>query len=277
MPQNRVPLPCGCAQPPLFDGTQSSLVFINTCFGIAFAGVFTLIQDYFQTTRPSGNVSNVGAHTSSALLTPTLAAANLQPPPAALPLDLMLSFLSALFSAGLATYLIVTVWRQYSTYYIPIQFHSAQQDPFPDEGTTVLITITLALIPIAASRSPTFTPYALICLICANLYKLRSIRSILRPLPAVTQATDELRHLARKLRFNLGCLVMVSLILYAEPFQITPRTFAILTSLAVLLLHGYVQVLYPTLYAFQPRPLLYTECVARAFHLSRCPYAPEAS
>gem|GEM_PF-3186710 len=270
MPPNRAPLPCGCAPPPRFDGTQSSLVFINTCFGIAFAGVFTLIQDYFQATRSIGTISPVSADTSSAVLLPALAATTFQRPSAEPSPDPTLSIATFIW-AFLATYLIVIVWRQYSSYYIPLQFHSGQQEPFSDEGSTILITITLALIPIAASRSPDFTPFLLCLLICANLFKLRGMRSILRLLPATTQATDELRHLARKLRLNLGCLIVVSMILFALPFPLTPRTFALLMSLAVFLLHAFLQPLYRSIYRFEPRRLLYSECVANAFHLSQCP------
>jgi hypothetical protein len=274
MSPNSSSLPCGCAPVVRFDGTQSSLVFINACFGIAFAGVFTLIQDYFQTTSTNSPIPPMGAETGSPALVPAVVAATLQVRPAERSLDLTLFFATLLW-AILATYVIVTVWHQYSSYYIPLQFHSDQQEPFSDEGSTVLITITLALIPIAASRSPGLTPFLLCLLIFANLYKLRRMRSILSHLRDISQATDELRHLARKLRLNLGCLIMVSMIIFALPFQITPGTFSLLTSVAVILLHTLVQPLYRSIYGFRPKGLLYSECVANAFHVARCPKAPK--
>jgi hypothetical protein len=213
-----------------FDWLQSSLVFINTCFAVSFTGVFILLESCFDSETP-------------------------------------IEVLARIAWAALATYLIIIVWRQYTMYYIPLQFHSQTLESVGAEVKTFAITLVLGLIGISAARRPAAAPLLLIVLILLNLLKLREMRDTLRPKwPHTMLAIEELRHLARKLRLNLFLLMAVLIILFAYSHYWSQSTASLIAALSAFVLHPVVQPLYRNMYlSHQPSPEQYNETIAQAW------------
>lgn len=220
---------CACSRRRL-DATQSSLVFINTCFALAFGGVFFLLTDFFAA--------------------PTV-----------------IERVAYLSWAALATYLIIVVWRQYTTYYIPLQFYSQSLESLGAELSTFIITLVLGLIAISASKAPMLGPVLLIILILLNLVKLREMRITLRRrLPTTKVAVEELRHLARKLRLNLFFLSNVLMLLCAYHHFLQRGVYSIIVVAASFLLHAAAQPLYRNIYVgYEAQPELYSATIAIAW------------
>jgi len=213
-----------------FDLTQSSLVFINTCFAIAFGSIYTLILEAFSVT--ASNSDRLADVTWSIL----------------------------------AGYLVFTVWRQYSTYYIPLQFHSQKAETSWQEMTTLLITVTLALVAVCAAKEPAVTPVFLILLILLNVAKLKQMRSTLRHKGnATVQAINHLTHFAKRLLIYLGILIGLTFVAWTYGEKWSSSTYAIVVATSAIVTTVLTPVVHRRLFGQTSSPDDYTKTIETAW------------
>lgn len=125
-----------------FNSTQSSQLFINCCFAIAFAGMFLVCTEALRTAKESGRY-----------LAPMW------------------------FWILLSGYVMFAVWRQYSNYLIPLQFYRNKPELDKEEAITLAITFALALFPVAIFYLPRLSLAPLLIIILLNIVKIFQMKS----------------------------------------------------------------------------------------------------
>jgi hypothetical protein len=202
--------------PRRFDLTQGSLVFINTCFAIAFGSIYTLIVEAFA--RDATQIDRW----------------------------------ADIIWAAFAGYLVFTVWRQYSTYYIPLQFHSQAGETFLQEATTLLITVCLALTALCAAKKPEITPIFMILLIVLNVAKLEQMSATLRRKTSTQLAVSELAHFKKRLLIYLGILLGLTFVTWSFGEGWDRSTYAIVVASTAVVATVFTPVVYRRIFIETP-------------------------
>jgi hypothetical protein len=208
-----------------FDLTQASLVFINTCFALAFGSLYTLLQ---------AGYSSSGVHRVAAFLW-----------------------------AGVAGHIAYNVWRQYSIYYIPLQFHSQRLESATEEFTTLSITACIALIALNADRRPIITECLLLTLLILNLRKVKQMCGTLEGKAAESVALKELSYFRKRLTFYIWLLGAISIFTITWPGHWDPAKLAIVLAIAAFLCAFLTPRAYRALFREEPiGPDEYRRCLA---------------
>jgi hypothetical protein len=190
---------------PPFNGSQCSQLFINCCFALSLSGVFLLVCEAFK------NAANR----------------------------------YYIWWVPLAGYLIFTIWRQYSTYYIPVQHYRPTPESDSEELTTLLITLMLASFAPICMYLPQWALVYLGALVLLNLFKIRQMKHILNDAPKVPpNALFALQDFSKRLWCYFGILVLLIAIVFAFLSNLEPWLFAMLAGIAPLPLHFAARWLY---------------------------------
>src|SRR3954463_1821789 len=145
------------------DHSQGSLVFINACFALALGGLFYVATKSLEMYRNRE-----------------------------LPYP---QFIASVLWLLLAGYLVFVVWRQYSTYVIPLQQARNTLESFGEQIATFLVTVFLTVIGISCVFFPRWTLFLLGVLISLTLKKVQQMRKVLvEKLPMSTPAVVEMDH-----------------------------------------------------------------------------------
>lgn len=184
---------------PPFNGSQCSQLFINCCFALSLSGVFLLVCEAFKNTANRYYI----------------------------------------WWVPLAIYLIFTIWRQYSTYYIPIQHYRPSPESDSEELTTLLITLMLASFGPICMYLPQWALAYLGALVLLNLFKIRQMKRILNIAPKIPQnALVALRVFSNKLLCYLGVILVVLIpIVLAFQSNWEAWVFAMLVGITPVVLH----------------------------------------
>lgn len=113
--------------------------------------------------------------------------------------------LSNLACAFFGLTIIFLVWRQFSSYYIPLQFYRREPETLVEESTTFLVTVVLSgIILVSPSHPEGVLPLTLI-LLFLNLRKVQEMNRILRSLAHPPEkAIKELKRFAQHTCFYIG-------------------------------------------------------------------------
>jgi hypothetical protein len=96
-----------------------------------------------------------------------------------------------LFWIPLSIYLIFSIWRQYSIYYIPLQYYRGKAESDMEEFVTLLITLMLATFCLVCVYLPHWSLVALFSVIVLNLYKIKQMRKALKAAPNKADLADK--------------------------------------------------------------------------------------
>lgn len=121
--------------------------------------------------------------------------------------------------AFLGLTIIFLVWRQFSSYYIPLQFYRREPETLVEESTTFLVTIVLSGIILVSPSHPEWVLPLTLILLFLNLRKVKEMNRILGSLanPPV-KAIGELNRFAQHTRFYIGAgaLQLLFQLLFAD-------------------------------------------------------------
>jgi len=139
-----------------FNSAQSSQLFINCCFAIAFAGMFYVCTEV--------------AHSVTAAKYTDVAKSG----------EVLYRPWATILWVVLCGNVVFQVWRQYSNYLIPLQFYRSKPESDLEEGLTFLITFVLALFPVFYLISPRLGLLPLMGIIAFNILKIWQMKSAVR-------------------------------------------------------------------------------------------------
>ena len=88
----------------------------------------------------------------------------------------------------LSLYVLFFVWRQYSNYLIPLQFHRNELESNWEEGITLAITFVLALLPVICLYLPHWSLLPLFAVVVLNIWKLAQMKRAIRQAPNFQKA-----------------------------------------------------------------------------------------
>ena len=190
-----------------FDPSQPSLVFINTCFGFAFASLFFIFDGLFQ--------GDLAKH------------------------------MERLWWLFLPTYLILKVWDKYRSYYIPLQVYSGELGSLWDEGTTYCITLCLGLIGLSAAKATKLVLPLLALLIALTILKTRQMKQVLQTAPhKPVVALDEVAFQARMLYIDMLLVTILLIYLFSAGRDLADGMFAFIAGLATVAIHRFADLVY---------------------------------
>ncbi len=159
---------------PPFRYAQASQLFINLCFALALTGVIWLVQTALDANSDPSRLHNI-------------------------------------LHVPLLIYLVFVIWRQYGSYYMPVQHYLDHEESEIEDFTTFLITAVLGCYPIVCVYMKNLSPFILIMIILLNMLKVSQMNRHLGPDPALAYARSTLKEFSKRLRFYA---VTVLLILY---------------------------------------------------------------
>lgn len=164
---------------PPFRSSQASQLFISCCFALSLTGVFWLIAAALDTgPPPTSKAAFEVKHVD-------------------------------LWFVPLALYLIFIVWRQYASYYIPVQYYRDRGEGEMEELTTFFITIVLAAYPVVCVYFRIYSPLLLLFLIGLNLAKIDQMKRLLPESQELKYAHATLDEFRRRLWFYAAALLIL--------------------------------------------------------------------
>jgi hypothetical protein len=115
----------------------------------------------------------------------------------------------------LAVYLVFVIWRQYSLYYIPLQYFRNIPETESEEFATLSITILLFVYMLLAAGNSRATPWLLLTIIALNIIKVHQMKCWLKVAPkSADVARSMLRVLSWRLMLYLCCLLFLNILLW---------------------------------------------------------------
>lgn len=125
-----------------------------------------------------------------------------------------------LWWSPLAVYLVFVVWRQYSLYYIPLQYFRNIFETEVEELSTLIITILLFVLILLATANSRATPWFLLAIILINIIKVKQMLAWLRGAPKpVDVALSILNTLLSRLVIYFFCLLFLNVFLWTYTLE----------------------------------------------------------
>jgi hypothetical protein len=122
---------------------------------------------------------------------------------------------SNILLTGLGVYLVYTLWRQYTLYYIPMQYFRPHIEPLRYEATTLAVTIALAFVAPAFNKWPRCGTLLLVGIVSLSWLKVRQLQATLCMAPSPPSvALEELRGLSYRLMVNLVASMAVAVLVF---------------------------------------------------------------
>jgi hypothetical protein len=147
----------------------------------------------------------------------------------------------------LTVYLIFTVWRQYSVYYIPLQYYRRKAESEFGELITLIITFMLAAFSLVCLYWPHWSLTCLFLILLFNLIKLRQMRVTLTKAPRQTEAEkaiEALKVFRNRLWFYLAILFILIILMLVFQADTKEWTFSLISAFLPLGAHLLARLLY---------------------------------
>jgi len=139
-----------------------------------------------------------------------------------------------LFWIPFTMYLVFLIWRQYSIYYIPLQFYRNKPTTDFDELITFVITLSLGAYPVICIY---FQHWSIVCLagiIGLNLIKVKQMCSMLQQAPKpASDAVNTLKDFSYRLITYIGMLGVIFALLLFQQSNLSERCYSIIVGLIV--------------------------------------------
>jgi hypothetical protein len=176
----------------------------------------------------------------------------------------------------LSFYLVFTIWREYSVYYIPLQHYRPTPESDSEEFVTLTITLILGIFPVLCAQKPRWSLITILILVIFNLIKLRQMRTALTIAPVRPRlALEALAIFSNRLWCYCAILAVMILMTWIFGSLCSDALLNVISALLPLAIHLVARVLYRDFFEFgapnrlNPTPIQYIQSVASAWPINR--------